>query len=517
MKAHRLVLGRIDTDCVVMANAEAAAAIGARLNQVIQNDLAGALEQNVAPLLDGYEGVLRLKYLRIRLDLGERLDQPGLAQMLAEQIAKALKEQMSKAPATLRYWPDYESYLADYVLLRLGIVVQPDWAFPDLVNFGHLPAERAAAELIRARPAMLGALAKAAVVHGDVAAPFASWSIEAKAALARALVATPLDVDEVKYVLLSLRHLLTMPRATRRGVSAGHLLSEALVLALRLLAQELRDKNSASRAAVFASIAALATRMDDNATSTSIELAGTDVTEASSALDQGVITRVLAFVEADAQRRAMLDRLIQVPATQLSNKDQSIKSKPLHAEPVAVQDRLRSPRLGLALLLPSVMLLDAAAHLTPTQLAQVVWQTLPPADWPAAAQDPALQLLLPVKPLEIDLNAPQPQPPERLLDVLTEPARKVYENSACELRWSALLLADFASRLRGLHGSSHAYLRSQFLEQAGEVRCQKEQIRVLLDPIPLGIILHMAGFPGMQGRLPQPGQPQLILSIGERP
>lgn len=516
MPAHRLVLGRINTDCVVMVNAEVAAAMGARLDRVMRNELAAALAQAVAPLLDGYTGVLRLKYLRIHVDLGEQLEQPNLAQILAEQIAAALKEQLQKALATLKYWPDHDSYLADYILMRLGTATHPDWAFPDLVNFGHLPAERAAAELIRTRPTVLGALAIAAVTYGDAAAPLVSWPIEAKTALVRALVTAPLNADEANAVLPCLRQLLTMPLAAPTGVAPAHLLSEALTVALRLLAHELPNKNSVSRAAVFASIAALAVRMDEHATPAVNQLAGADMA-AASAEDQAVTTRVLAFVEADPQRRAVLERLIGVPNKLLDKAEQSIKTEPQHVESATVQDSLRSPRLGLALLLPSVMFLDAAAHLTQTQLAQIVWQTLQPADWPAAAQDPVLQLLLPIKPLEVDLHAAQPQPPERLLGLLAEPARKVYEDSASELRWSALLLADFASRLRGLHGSSHAYLRSQFLERAGEVRRKEDQIRVLLDPIPLGIILHMAGFAGLQGRLPQPGQPQLILRIGERP
>lgn len=512
MQAHRLVLGRINTDCVAMANTEAAAAMGARLDRVMRHDLAGALAQAVAPLLGDREGVLRLKHLRIRLDLGEGLDQPGLANTIAEQIAAALKTQMAQAPATLKYWPDHESYLADYVLMRLGVVAQPDWAFPDFINLGHLPAERAAAELIRARPAMLSALAKAAAACGDAAAPVAFWPVEAKAALVRALVVAPLDAAETKHVLPSLRQLLTMRLPAHTSLAAAQLLSEALVLTLRLLAQENGDKSVSPRAIIFATIAVLAARLSDTPVS---ELADVkEAREASSAADKTVIARVLEFVESDTQRRAALALLVRVPAGQRVAKDEPTALHKRSADSTPVQNKLRSPRLGLALLMPSVLLLDAAAHLTQTQLAQVVWQTLDSADWAEASEDPALQVLLPVKPFEIDLHVPQTLPPERLLRMLAGPARKVYESSASDRRWSALLLADFASRLRGLHGSSHAYLRRQFLERAGEVQSSKEHITVLLDPIPLGILLQMAGFYGAVGQLAQAGRPKLMLSLG---
>lgn len=512
MKPHRLVLGRINTDCVAMANAEAAAAMGARLDRVMRQDLAGALAQAMAPVLDGHDGVLRLKHLRIRLDLGEGLDQPGLAKVIAEQIAAALKAQMAKTPATLRYWPDYESYLADYVLLRLGFVAQPDWAFPDFINLSHLPAERAAAELIRARPVMLSALAKTAAAYGDAAAPIASWAVEAKAALVRALVTTPLDATETKSLLSSLQRLLTLSLPARTHLSAANVLGEALVLALRLLAQGDQDKSLSVRAVIFATIAVLAARVRGTSVSSNIDVNAKANT--SSDADKAVIARVLEFVETDRQRRIALELLVEVPAHQLTGKDEPISPDKRSADPVAEPDKLRSPRLGLALLLPSVLLLDAAAHLTQTQLAQVVWQTLEPDDWSAAAEDPILQLLLPVEPFEVDLRAPQPLPPERLLRTLAAPARKIYASSESNRRWSALLLADFASRLRGLHGSSHAYLRRQFLEHAGELRCRKDQISVLLDPIPLGILLQMAGFSGVVGQLPQRGRPKLVLSIG---
>lgn len=512
MEPHRLVLGRIDTDCVAMADAEEAASMGARLDRVMRHGLAGALPVAVAPVLDGHEGVLRLKHLRIRLDLGERLDQPGLAEAIAGQIAAALKAQMAKTAPALRHWHDHESYLADYILMRLGLVAQPAWAFPDLMNLDHVPAERAAAELIRARPAMLTALAKAAAACGDAAAPLVSWPVEAKAALVRALVEAPLDISEADHLLPALHHLLTLPLPTRTSPSAGALLGEALALALELLAQEARDLTP--RAMVFAAIAALAVRARDAPVPKADGTNSPGGAGAATGADQTAMATVLAFVEADAQRRATLGLLTRVPARRRSDRTEPSSPDERPADPKTAQDALRSPRLGLALLLPSVPLLDAAAHLTPTQLAQVVWQALDPADWAEAAEDPALQMLLPVEPPEIDLLAPQPLPPERLLRGLAVPARKVYDASAHDRRWSALLLADFASRLRGLHGSSHTYLRRQFLDHAGAARRGADQITVLLDPIPLGILLQMAGFPGAQGHLPQSGRPKLILSLG---
>lgn len=515
MEPHRLSLGQVSTHCLALAGAGEAATIGARLDQVIRNDLAAALSSAVAPVLAGHSGILRLRQLRIRLDLGDQWAGPGLADTIARRIAAALKTEIARGHATLRHWPDQEHYLAAYILMRLGMVAEPDWAFPDFANLAHLPPERAAAELIRARPALLAPLAHmAAAATGNAATPIAAWPAAAKAALVRTLVATPLEPAEADQLLPNLRQLLTtaLP-AFPRPLPEAELLAEALAFMLHVLAQG--HQKPAPRAILIAIATTLATRARATASGTPQPPGQSSGTAADG--EQETLRKLLALVRENPERRAVLDMLARPDTSRPVEKDKANTDGKQPAEVVPDHARLRSPRMGLALLLPSLLFLDAASHLTATRRARIVWQTLHPDDWQAASEDAALQILLPVDRREIDLLAPQPQPPEHLLRNLAPPARKRYEESPADLRWSALLLADFASRLRGLHASSHPYLRQQFLEHGGEVHRAKDSITVTLDRVPLGILLQMAGFSGIAGRLPQPGRPQLVLGFGGTP
>ena len=54
----------------------------------------------------------------------------------------------------------------------------------------------------------------------------------------------------------------------------------------------------------------------------------------------------------------------------------------------------------------------------------------------------------------------------------------------------------------GLSASSTAYLRRQFLHTAGRVRVSPTEVRASLEPVPLAVVLQMAGMTGWQGPLP---------------
>ncbi|MEM6934768.1 MAG: hypothetical protein AAF526_14465, partial [Pseudomonadota bacterium] len=79
-----------------------------------------------------------------------------------------------------------------------------------------------------------------------------------------------------------------------------------------------------------------------------------------------------------------------------------------------------------------------------------------------------------------------------------------------------LLLGEFASRLYGLHASSHGYLRRQFLDQPGEISELSGLITCKLDPLPLGIVLQMAGFEREPQRLPHRPPFRFAIDLGMR-
>ena len=65
-----------------------------------------------------------------------------------------------------------------------------------------------------------------------------------------------------------------------------------------------------------------------------------------------------------------------------------------------------------------------------------------------------------------------------------------------------LILMQFAARLSGLQHSSQTYLVKQFLSTPGYMSITPEVITVHIDPIPLNILLKMAGFSHWQETLP---------------
>lgn len=69
-------------------------------------------------------------------------------------------------------------------------------------------------------------------------------------------------------------------------------------------------------------------------------------------------------------------------------------------------------------------------------------------------------------------------------------------------------MANFAARLFGFAGSSFVYLYENFCAGAGLIRADGDRIVVDLPPVPLEVVLRMAGFherevapPWLDGRI----------------
>ncbi len=516
LERHRLGIGRLETRCTALAGPAAAARMGAALDRALARALPPALAREAEAVLDGLDGVVRIRRLALRLDLGERFAEGGIAAGLAARIATALRTALARGGGDVRIWPDHAAYLADYVLRRLGLASGPAWPFSELAKLDHLPAERAAAELIRARPAILLPLARASVRLGAADAAVARWPEAACAELALALLRPPLEPAERRDLLPALRALaqgLPAPAGAGAGVA---LAAATLSLALRSLAAARGP--IAGRAVVVAAAAFLAARQlhragpraaapDDRAVSP----------PAAPDRHAAALAAALALVRQDKGCRAVLDELLALePDTPFSGAATAEAGRRQRREPGhKAAAALRTPFAGLALLWPSALATGAVEALAPTALAQAAWQTLDAADWPAAAEDPALALLFPVDPRAIDLTRPQPPPPADRLDRLDPAARAVAAAAPAERGWSALLLGDLASRLRGLRGASHGWLALQFLRRPGSVAVGRDTLTVRLDPVPLVVVLRMAGLAGPQQRLKLPGAPRLVLDLGD--
>ena len=515
MEPHRLSIGHLETRCTALAGPAAAARMGAALDRALGGALPRALTRAAEPVLEGLDGVVRIRRLALRLDLGDRLEEGGIAAGLAARIAAALRAALARGGGEVRVWPDHAAYLASYLMRRLGLAPGPDWPFAELAKLDHLPAERAAAELIRARPEILRPLGREAARRGAPEAAVAGWPEAAQAELVLALLRSPRDPAEGAALLAALRALAPVLPFSAPIAGGQALAAAVLPLALRALARA--SAPVACRAVVVAAAALLGGkavgRREPRQAGARERLPVTPPDRHAAALAEA-----LALVRREPRRRAALDELLarqegataRAAATIETGRGAQRKEQRSPTERAS----LRTPFAGLGLLWPAAIATGAAETLCCTALAQAVWQTLDAADWDAAAEDPALALLFPVDPRAIDLARAQPAPPERLIERLDPAARAVCAAAPAGFGWSALMLGDLASRLRGLRGSTPGWLRLQFLRRPGSVERGEDAVTVRLDPVPLGVVLRMAGFHGPQVRLPQPGARRLVLDLG---
>jgi hypothetical protein len=490
---HHVEIGRLETRCHVLGGDRAAQQVRSSLDRSLEQQLPQALAHAVESVLDGLDGVVRIHGLHIRLDLGVAPD--DFAERLAERIAGLLRSALVSGTGEVMTWPDHDAYVADYLARRLGLTHVPAWPFEDLATLDHLPAERAAAEVVLRRPSVLTRLARTAVAAGAAEDVVLTWPAPAQAILAARLV---LDADPFTAAELAAAVDLvgTLRPAVARPDSEEQLAAAALQLALRALAGGSPEISVPAVVAVTLALVAARSRRAGNAPTSRPPLPVSRAVERSRSL---VGDDRLAPLVADPTEPGAT-----WPAPQQRDDDPALAAAPV-----------RSPYAGLALLMPSVLSMDALDWLTPTQLARVVWQTLVEPEREEVAHDPAVAQIFPVDPWQVDPTWAQPDPPPVLVDRLCEEAAASYRAAAPGERWSGLLLADLACRLPGLKASSAAYLRHQFLLRAGSVATDADRVTVRLDPVPLGVLLRMAGHGSPPQRLPHVGDRWLVLDLRE--
>jgi hypothetical protein len=514
MDPHRLSIGYLETRCTALAGPAAAARMGAALDRAFGAALSRALTRAAEPVLEGLDGVVRIRRLAVRLDLGDRFEEGGIASGLAARIAAALRTALARGGGEVRVWPDHAAYLASYLMRRLGLAPGPDWPFAELAKLDHLPAERAAAELIRVRPEILRPLGREAARRGAPEAAVAGWPEAAQAELALALLRSPWSPADNAALLPALRALAPALPSSAPIEGRQALAAAVLPLALRVLARA--SAPVACRAVVIAAAAFLAAQPSGGAHL--VRPARARLPGSPRDPHEAALAEALALVRREPRRRAALDELLARQEGTTARAAATIETErgAQRKEQRSPQEGapLRTPFAGLGLLWPAAIATGAAETLSPTALAQAVWQALDAADWDAAAEDPALALLFPADPRAIDLTRAQSPPPAHLIERLDPAARTVCAAARAGFGWSALLLGDLASRLRGLRGSTQGWLRMQFLRRPGSVDRGEDAVTIRLDPVPLGVVLRMAGFHGPQMRLPQPGARRLVLDLG---
>jgi hypothetical protein len=107
-------------------------------------------------------------------------------------------------------------------------------------------------------------------------------------------------------------------------------------------------------------------------------------------------------------------------------------------------------------------------------------------------------------------------------DVLSDPIIDLFrgegdETSDDDREPSALaeeVMARFASRLFGFAGSTPAYLYANFLEGSGAIRSKDDEIVIGLPPVPLEVILHLAGMHERRFTVPWIPDKTIVLRLG---
>jgi hypothetical protein len=176
----------------------------------------------------------------------------------------------------------------------------------------------------------------------------------------------------------------------------------------------------------------------------------------------------------------------------------------------ATPDHLYSPIAGIGLLLPVIADLCLPEYLVPRHLFDAVLSILGPDEQAHAVHDPLFASIFPFD--RHDPDQPAPPVPEALKTRLAPETLPLLTGDGANA-WGDLILAAFASRLPGLKASSRGYLQAQFLHTPGRLTFGEETLGLALQGPDLAIILKMAGFSGVQRKLPHLGNRLLIINL----
>jgi hypothetical protein len=502
MGDHVLGIATLRTDVAVLARPQDAAPLRGRLDRVVSQRLPLLLAELAGPVLDGHDGVLRLRRLAVSIDHAGPFDEAVLTRLLATRLAAALRAALAAGPrADLRYWPDHGSYLVSYVETRLGIEPGPDWPFADLAPLALLSPAEATVALVRARPELLTALARAGARAGAPARLLTRLDDGECAALldAAAPAAGPPSAEDLTRLVAA-----DVADATATGPASPA--RRALALLLHTAVRTPPGTTPPVQAAM--AVTALRETVSSRPGLRPADLAGDPVA--------GVVD-LAADPALPAPFRAALRAALAAPGPRAAlTGPTALASSSGSTAPRRKGSAVRpgvaaSPVAGVALLLPGIARYGLHRALTAAQLRAAVISTLDEDAHPAAATDPVLAALLPADP-QAEPGVP-PAVPAAALAGLPPEVGGLLTGRAGPEGWGDLLLAGFAARLPALGAGSRGYLQRQFLHVPGRLELTEEVVTVTLEGPPLAVVLAMAGFDGAQAPLPHLGDRLLVLAL----
>ncbi len=507
-----LGIGILKTVCNVVAYPEGAAALRATVDRALGGPFPKSLAAAAGPVLDTLDGVIRVKKIRLDLAHSGPWDESLLASLFASRLAAALRQAVEGRSADVRRWDDPVAYMASYVEMQLGLAHEPAWAFPDFQALTLLSPVQASVEIVRARPAVLLALARNGQRTGS-AYRFVEKLDRENAALLVAGLLAGLTVDIARNTLFFSAEF-SRPMVEALASTPERDLN---TLILKMASQPTPAMNSQDMPLILATAALVAAAV--RVASASDERYGRPLSVADLAAG-GLAREVLpahlsAFVSAMSsapQARSLVERIIQLleraPFATTKANPGARQTKPFAAKVLHIS----TPFAGVSLLLPDVVRLALSRHLSVNCLRLAILSVLDADTRLRAERDDLLGFLFPVDANET--GTVFPSVPEIAIARVAPESRGLVSGRQGAEGWGDLLLASFASRLPGLRASSRSYLQRQFLAVSGIAEITEKSITVTLDGPPLSIVLKMAGLAGDQMQVPHLNNRLLVLKVG---
>lgn len=514
MENSALAIGTMKTSCQLVAWPEAVAPMQARMERALGGAFRERLGKSLEPVLEGQGGVIRIRHLTLDLTVSGEWDEQALAALIASKIATTVAGLLESSPSSVRIWPDHDAYMASFVDYKLGLVHEPEWAFPEFEPLRLLSAEQAAAEVLKSRPSVLSALAANGSRAGNPRRVAARLGSASAAAIVTAWLATAAFADRSLPADMMGDWLAGAARLSN-AVAEPDVYRQIIALMLELSLQQ--GKPDRTFLVIFAVTLVAVTKLSGDSVFQAKRTGPLSVCiaslPASAIFLPEAITAFLKRLAGQSMGSQLLDRIEEAVLKAKSPSQTSLaKLSPTNKAGKPAIRIVFSPFAGFALLLPDIVRLAMFRQLGQSGLRETV-MSMGGAQMRERLEADEFLLAL-FAPDEEGERPVYPPVPAAALATLAPESRQLLTGLDGAEGWGNVLIASFASRLPGLRASSRGYLMRQFLNIGGTAEISKDSLVVKLEGPPLAVVLTMAGLSGDQMPLPFFGNRLLVLKLG---
>jgi len=515
---NQVTIGKLNNYCRLYGSSGDAHLVGNELKRISENLLPQCIGAEINRQLNSLnhgDGVYRIKKLCLKLTLlrSDLLLGHRLADVLAQRLIVSLAQQLSSESDNVVYFESNADYITSLMVdLLLGRAWQT-WLYDEFKSLRFLDATEAVVQLLLPRDDMLHEISSGLLqsqqlssflqlMNSDQSARmFRQWTGHNYSDQFNALIIPQLSV-------LKKQLLLVDALKVKRYKNS----EELSLLSMRVFFYAVAQSNEYKTLALlwvsthYSFMQRYGSLLMPLLKQASVDRVSTDSLLHEDVYVQKITTSLLQWAEGRSERISYLKDVYQ--ATQNSEMEapevESESSINNYCSVIHQDDFdqvTHYENVGLILLFPVLISLQLHKHYPPAVLRVSLMIAL--YDDEKIIQPDWFDLLLPEINTDLDLDGIMPQI-WRL--GISENKQKEIELLSGDLDGSrqlaCLLLAQFAARMSGLQHSSANYLRTQFLQLGGVIKVNAQQIIVQLEPMPLYIVLRMAGFADWQTQLP---------------